>query len=86
MATLQGLKVECSNNKMLRIKKYNLYKAIKNNNLDFDLLSSWKNSLENDLIGYLDSKVSLKKPFKTIYRGGLIDAFEGSYYSRLFAV
>ena len=86
MAALQGLKVDCSNNKMLRIKKYNLSKAIKNNNLDFNLLSSWKNSLENDLISYLDSKVSLKKPFKIVYRGGLINAFEGSYYSKLFAI
>ena len=84
MAALQGLQVERSNNKMLRIKKYHLSKAIKNNNLDFNLLLSWKNSLENDLISYLDSNVSLKEPFKVVYRGGLINAFEGSYYSRLF--
>ena len=86
MAALQGLQVERSNNKMLRIKKHHLSKAIKNNNLDFNLLLTWKNSLENDLISYLDSKVSLKEPFKILYRGGLINAFEGSYYSRLFAI
>ena len=40
MAALQGLQVERSNNKMLRIKKHHLSKAIKNNNLDFNSIDS----------------------------------------------